>query len=184
MPPCSQSESDAAGMENIMNIPHIPNHSLPYPPTDGIMKDTRLINDTCSARVSELAAISDYSYYSLIFEEHFPLASELFDKIAMTEMHHFRLLGEMGMKFGGNPFVRLRLANDPVSLPLGDHGAHVLRHVLEAMIECELRARDKYARLADVCRGDVCASAVFERLSADEDHHARMLSRLLDEFVG
>ncbi len=160
-----------------MNIS--PRPSLPYPDTDGIMKNPSLINPISAARLSELGDISDYIYFSLMLEEINPTLSELFDKMAMTEMRHFWLLGKMMIKLGGDPAVRTRHSNPFYGKPERIDGQTVKR-IISSALEGEQSAIKNYLKLASSIP-DKAVSVLLERIAADEEHHARMLSRALDD---
>ena len=153
--------------------------SLPYPDSDGIIKDPSLINLVASARVSELGDISDYIYFSLMLEDIEPALSALFEKMAMTEMRHFGLLGKMMIKLGGDPAVRTRHSNPFYGKP-ERIDEQAVKRIVSGALEGEQAAMKNYLRLAASTQ-DKAASALLERIAADEEHHARMLSRALDD---
>ena len=156
-----------------------PRSPLPYPDIDGIMKNPSLINPISAARISELGDISDYIYFSLMLEGINPTLSELFDKMAMTEMRHFWLLGKMMIKLGGDPAVRTRHSNPFYGKPERIDGQTVKR-IVSGALEEEQASMKNYLKLA-AATPDKAVSALLERIGADEEHHARMLSRALDD---
>ncbi len=153
--------------------------SLPYPDTDGIMRDPSLINSIASARMSELGDISDYIYFSLMLDGISPGLSELFEKMAMTEMRHFGILGKMIIRLGGDPAVRTRHSNPFYGKPERIDG-HTVNRIVSGVLEGEQEALKNYLKLA-ASTSDKAASALLERIAADEEHHARMLSRALED---
>ena len=153
--------------------------SIPYPDTDGIIKDPSLINPISMARVGELGDISDYIYFSLMLEEISPSLSELFDKMAMTEMRHFWLLGKMLIRLGGDPAVRTRHSNPFYGKP-ERIDTQTVKRIVSGALEGEQAGAKNYFKLA-ASTPDKVASALLERIAEDEEHHARMLSRALDE---
>ena len=86
--------------------------SLPYPTARPCRADLRLAQRLfpmytgCSG---ELAAISGYLYAALRTEECQPELGKVFDDLARTEMHHFRLLGRLLRDLGADPFIRARI---------------------------------------------------------------------------
>ena len=153
--------------------------SIPYPDTDGIIKDPSLINPISMARVGELGDISDYIYFSLMLEEISPSLSELFDKMAMTEMRHFWILGKMLIRLGGDPAVRTRHSNPFYGKP-ERIDIQTVKRIVSGALEGEQAGAKNYLKLA-ASTPDKVASALLERIAEDEAHHARMLSRALDE---
>ena len=157
--------------------------SLPYPDTDGIMRAPAFINDVARARLSELADVSDYVYYSLMLEEGYPELSALFDKLAMTEMRHYLLLGRVIIRLGGDPAVRVRQTNPFYGKPERLDVCSVRRMVATAL-DREQSAMNTYKKIACTMSCDSAAASLLERIAADEEHHARMLSRALDSLTG
>ena len=158
------------------------NQSLPYPDIDGIMKDPSLVGGISAVRVGELSDVSDYIYYSLMLGESYPTLSEMFEKMAMSEMRHFGLLGKMIIRLGGDPAVRTRHSNPFYGKPERLDTQSVKR-ILTTSLEGEMAGVKNYMKLAD-STSDKAAAALLERIAADEDHHARMLSRALEELMG
>ena len=160
-----------------MNITN--GQSLPYPETDGIMRAPAFINDVARARLSELSDVSDYVYYSLMLEGCYPELSQLFDKMAMTEMRHYLLLGRMIIRLGGDPAVRMRQSNPFYGKPERLDVSSVQK-ILSKALDGEQMAVSGYKKLACLMSCDPAAVAILERIAADEEHHARMLSRAID----
>lgn len=152
-----------------------------YPTVSGVRRAPKLARSLFAPRADELSAISDYSYYSIVFENSMPALSELFENISMTEMIHFRLLGELIDALGADPAVNTRIHNTPLGLTEDeDSRAPVAAvRVVESMLRGEEAASREYARLAALFQSDPAAAAILTRLSADEATHARMLRRAL-----
>ena len=155
-------------------------HSIPYPETDGIIRNPTFINDVANIRILELGDVSDYIYYSLMLEGDYPSLSGLFEKMAMTEMRHFGLLGKAIIAMGGDPAVRVRHTNPFYGRPDKIDG-QTAKRILSGALEGEQTAMNKYLRLAAAMASDKTAAALFERIAADEEHHARMLSRAMGD---
>ena len=163
-----------------MNISN--GQSLPYPDTDGIMRSPAFVNDVAKIRLSELSDVSDYVYYSLMLEEGYPELSSLFDKMAMTEMRHFLILGRMLIRLGGDPAVRVRQSNPFYGKP-ERLDANAVHRMLSVSLEREQNAMSIYKRMACAMVCDTAASALLDRIAADEEHHARMLSRAMESII-
>ena len=154
--------------------------SVPYPDTDGIIRNPAFINDVANMRISELGDGSDYIYFSLMLESDHPTLSELFEKMAMTEMCHFGLLGKAVIAMCGDPAVRVKHTNPFYGRPDKLDG-YTLKRILSGALDREQIAMNNYLRLASVLACDKAAVALFERIAADEEHHARMLSRAMGD---
>ncbi len=152
-----------------------------YPGMTGVIRAPRLARSLFPPRADELSTISDYTYYSIVFADSMPELSALFENISMTEMHHFRLLGELIDALGADPVINVRVHNSPLGLTEDeDSRAPVAAvRVVESMLRAEEAASREYARLATLFGSDPAAVAILTRLSADEASHARMLRRAL-----
>ena len=153
--------------------------SLPYPDTDGIIKDPSLIGPISAARAGELGDISDYIYYSLMLDGISPALSDLFEKMAMTEMRHFAILGKALIALGGDPAVRTRHSNPFYGKP-ERLDSQTIKRIVTGALEGEMAGTKSYQKLAS-STADKTMAALLERIAADEEHHARMLSRALED---
>lgn len=152
-----------------------------YPDVTGVQRNPRMARMLFAPRAGELQAISDYTYYSIVFADTMPELSALFEDISLTEMRHFRLLGDLIVALSGDPVVNLRLHTAPLGLTEdNDSRAPVAAvRVVESLLRDEEAASREYARLAAAFQNDPAAAAILTRLSADEAGHARMLRRAL-----
>ena len=158
-----------------MNTPHSP---LPYPDTDGIIKAPALVGKVTSARALELDAISDHIYLSLIFKGSAPVLSELFEKLARSEMEHFLLLGKMTIALGGDPAIKVR-QHGGIAGERGFKGLSSPCHILKLTLDRERSMIENYDRLLTTFSGDAVARTLIERIILDKEHHAKMLSRAI-----
>ena len=110
----------------------------------------------------------------------YPDLSAIFEKMAMTEMRHFVILGRMVICLGGDPAIRTRHSN-----PFFGRPDRLERQLINKMLTCSLEneqaAIKNYTRLASAMSADKVATMLLERIVADEEHHARMLSRALGD---
>lgn len=148
-----------------------------YPSTDGVKRTPRLARALFAPRADELSAISNYTYYSIAFERSMPELVELFDIIALTEMRHFRLLGELIDALGADPAINMHLRTTALGLTEDeDSRAPVAAvRVLRSLLHDEEVAAREYARLAGVFEDDPAAATILTCLAADEAAHARAL---------
>ena len=160
-----------------MNTPH---SHIPYPDTDGIIKAPTLVGKVASVRALELDAISDHIYLALIFERSAPALSELFEKLAGSEMEHFLLLGKMTIALGGDPAIKLRQHGGIAGERGSSKGLSSPCHILKLTLDRERYMLENYDRLLAIFSGDAVARALIERIILDKEHHAKMLSRAID----
>lgn len=78
----------------------------PYPEIVGATfspETIAILRNLYASRVSELTAITTYTYQARVIGEHNPEVTALLEGVAMTEMRHLELLGEAIVEFGGDP---------------------------------------------------------------------------------
>lgn len=152
-----------------------------YPSVTEVQRSPRAARALFAPRADELSAISNYTYYSIVFDGSMPELSALFEQISLTEMQHFRLLGELIDALGADPVVNMRLRTAALGLTEDeDSRAPVAAvRVVESLLRDEEAAAHEYARLATVLEAEPAAAAILTRLAADEAGHARALRRVL-----
>lgn len=151
-----------------------------YPSTEHLKCDPRMARLLFRSYYDELETISTYIYNSLLLEECCPQTASLFETVAMTEMHHFRLLGSAIRHMGGNPVIRLDLRVPAFDLCPDAPRAKfdtVARQMLRAAINGEQTAAWGYRALADKTRDNALRDLLC-RIAADEEEHAKLFQSL------
>ena len=160
-------------------MPHSEQHDR-YPATDQLRCDPRMARLLFRAYYDELSTVSTYIYNSIQLAESCPQTASLYESIAMTEMRHFRLLGNAIRRMGGNPIIRtdLRIASFELCLDAPRQRVdHTARGTVRIAVAAEQTAAWEYRALAGKTR-DEALKALLCRLAADEEEHARMLQNL------
>jgi len=131
-----------------------------------------------TAYLEELSAIADYTYWSIFFGTLDPALSRVFDGIAMTEMAHFRHLGEWLEKNGGSAAVNTRHYTKALSLKQDalSHAATVAARVLADAIADEEAAAKNYRALASGCP-DPDTVRLLTTIADEELAHAAALKK-------
>ena len=160
-------------------MPHSEQHNH-YPATDTLKCDPRMARLLFRAYYDELTTVSTYIYNSIQLACDCPQTAALYESIAMTEMRHFRLLGQAIRRMGGNPVIRtdlripsLEICHDTPRQCI-DHSA---RGSVRAAIAGEQTAAWEYRALAEKTR-DEALKALLCRLAADEEEHAHLFQNL------
>jgi rubrerythrin len=154
--------------------------SIPYPSLDHLHRDPRMARLLFRGYYDELTAISTYTYNSIILTDLCHGAATLFSTLSMTEMRHFRLLGEAIRRLGGNPSIRtdLRITSfEPCADSSHPHTESVCRQMIKNAINAEQTAAWEYRALACKTR-DETLKQLLCRLANDEEEHASMLQQL------
>jgi len=158
---------------------------LPYPSMDGIEKDlrtARLIEQAYAGVHSELTAILQYIYHVLYFEEEGKkdTAGTLL-KIAIAEMRHVKILGELLIKLGGDPIYATRSIFDIRFFNAGYVTySKTPKKMLLDDITSEMLAISEYDELIKKTESEKVA-AVLARIRLDEELHVTALKKELKE---
>lgn len=78
----------------------------PYPEIKVKCKNPKYANIILynyASAVSELSAVTQYIYHHMILEEKYPEASDTIKGIAIVEMHHLNILGNLIIALGKDP---------------------------------------------------------------------------------
>lgn len=168
--------------------------SLPYPPAVAKCpspQSIRLIRGAyCGVECSELSALMQFFYHSMILEECAPQASAELMKISICEMHHLHLLGKLLCSMGSTPkfFAPRRSSRahqdcwwtaQPPSVNYTDQ----MKEAICADIEVKKKAIADYQRIVAQCN-DPGIVQLIERIILDEEEHLRIFSALLQRFCG
>lgn len=151
-----------------------------YPATEHLRHDPRMARLLFRAYNDELTTISTYTYNSIILADLCPQTANLFETLSMTEMRHFRLLGQAIRRLGGNPSIRtdLRVTSyEPCPGSAHPQTVPVSRQMLRCAIAAEQTAAWEYRALAGKTRDEALKSLLC-RLAADEEEHAVLLGQL------
>lgn len=155
-----------------------------YPSLDGTTCNCRLACEVARSQAAELNAISEYLYQSIMFRETMPGLSDMFDGIALDEMHHFRMLGELINRLGGDPTVRTAVRGRGGICLREDKDSRApvaAARTLGCNIAAERAAYNEYMRLASLAErmGQLPAAALLRRIACDERSHTERQEELL-----
>ena len=155
--------------------------SLPYPPIDDVTKNLKFAGFINETRNDELEAISEYLYQSIIFGDAYPELASLLEGIATVEMLHFELLSDLLLKLGVNPVVNTRIRNHAIDISEDSPSTapRAARRAILRDIAAENSAETMYLKLA-ASTNDKSASDLLIRIAKDEEMHADLLKKALD----
>ncbi|WP_077534432.1 ferritin-like domain-containing protein [Massiliimalia massiliensis] len=156
----------------------------PYPEVNITMKNPQLLIplslDLASAG-GELTAIYQYVYQSIMIKESHPLISETLMRIAIVEMHHLNLMGQMMKGLGGSPRAVSNFAgrSTPWNGTMPSYTKDIKR-----MLQVDLKGeQDTYHRylLQSHRISDPNISAVIHRIAEDEEVHIAIFEKFIAE---
>ncbi len=158
---------------------------LPYPVPGNICKNlkvARALSVPYAGFHGELNAILQYVYHAFYFKTRGDgKTAQLLLGIAITEMEHLEMLGELILRLGGDPVYA---AGTPFECTFYSASAVSYSKTPQKMllddISGELIASREYENLAKrICNEDI--GALLTRIKMDEDLHALVLKDRLKE---
>ena len=168
-----------------MNIKSSPyQHQEAYPPIQAAGKNrqyARMLQRNIAAAESETTAVNQYVYQSWMLEKSHPEISSAMASIAMVEMHHLHMLGQMVVLLGGEPRFCMGAGRGASCW----NGSMVnyqpcLRQMMINNIKDEQGAIRQYSRqAASICDENV--KNLLERIILDEKLHIDCFRRFLQE---
>ncbi len=157
--------------------PQMPELPAPYPPP--VASCPCCDSTACTllglyaGPCSELTGVLQYLYDAMVFQKECPEASAIFDALALDEMKHLRLLGELLLSLGVCPRYTASPGWWNASPSVLSYETCLERAVCRAA-EGETADAARYRRLAEsLC--DEGIAALFLRLAEDEEMHLEML---------
>ena len=144
------------------------------------VRDTRLAALMEGCYRAELCAVATYTYRSLITEPYSRDISNTFDRIAVDESEHFRLIGSLMVSLGGDPIISTRLQippSDGEGIDCQSPARALSRMLKSAMME-ERREIDRYQTLMGKTEDRIVRSFL-SQIIADEERHVSRLNALM-----
>ncbi len=139
-----------------------------------------LVREIYRAYTDELAAISGYTYASILLEKDLPAVATLFSTISITEMRHYEALGRLLRDLGVSHAMRTTVRDTPYRL-LSDADSHapvVAEQIIKDRLRDEKSARLTYLGLAKSAATERTRSTLLS-LAEDEGEHAAALESAL-----
>lgn len=157
---------------------------LPYPKIKVYDKNSiyaDLIKKSYAGEVSELTAITQYTYHQLITSDYI---KNTLKGIAIVEMHHLEILGELLIALGENPTFLLRKKNKDLYWSSKFIAKDIcLKEILLSDIKSEKEAIKQYRKTANII-DDENIIAIINRIILDEELHIKILSNLYEKEIG
>lgn len=168
-----------------MNENFNPVLNIPYPKIEISKKDPvfayKLLY-TYSGNVSELTAVTQYSFQSFYLKDYRDL-SGILEHIAEVEMKHLKILAELILTLGLTPYyVTYGCSNEPIpwNSDLIDYTTDY-RNMLLSNINSEVAAIRDYNRLINETN-DPNIRDILNRIILDEERHIEIFSELLRQY--
>lgn len=156
--------------------------NVPYPPIEVQGKNKYyadlISQDYCSA-ISELTAITQYVNHETRFSGEYCDIAAVLLSIAMAEMSHLQMLGQLIILLGGTLSYDATTGRNevPWKVDYVDYGCNG-KEMIMSDIKGEKQAIAQYNEHISMIN-DPCVTAVLERIVLDEKYHVALLSDLL-----
>nr|WP_317413190.1 demethoxyubiquinone hydroxylase family protein [uncultured Solibaculum sp.] len=159
--------------------------SEPYPPIQVCgpnKKYAQMLKVDLACPQSELTAITQYTYQSWQLDQKLSQVSNTMRHIAMVEMHHLDILGQLIVLLGGNPTYSCRQQGRQIiwngGMPNYCHDS--LAQIMKENIAAEEFAIEIYQRQIK-CIEDPNIVAILQRIILDEKVHLEIFHHYLAE---
>lgn len=167
-----------------MNKDFNPIINIPYPEIKVQKKDINLayqILESYAGRVSEFSAIGQYSFQGIYLNEYKEL-SKILEKIAMVEMKHLEILGNLIEALGLIPYYVTYKDKKPIPWN-SDYVNFTInyRDMLVDDIKIENMAINDYNKILQNTN-DSNVIEIIRRIIMDEERHIEIFSKLLLQY--
>lgn len=154
---------------------------IPFPSTENLLPDAtsgKIISFAFATQKGELTAILQYVYHSLHFAPVSFEESQTLVAIALSEMHHLRVLGATMLKLCVNPrYVQYPNSDCYFNTSFVAQSTSPQKMIMED-IHGELNAIAEYKKMLFVLKNEDVA-AIIQRIIIDEELHLETLKNML-----
>lgn len=152
----------------------------PYPEIVNAVEDKNtiaILKNLLFSRVSELTAVLQYTYQSVVSAEIENEISDIIEEISIVEMMHMEMLMNAIKQFGGNPKYEDSFGN---TFNAGYvYYSHKLMDMLNANIAGEKKAIEEYSNAIMKVKNE-SLKRLFERIIEDEKLHISIFKKIKD----
>jgi len=136
-----------------------------------------ILKNLFTSRKSELTAVLQYAFQSVIADITNPEIAEILEEISIVEMMHLHLLMHATTKFGGVPRYEDCQGNYFNSNAV--YTSTKLKEMLEANIIAEKQAIEEYKKAASRVENESLKN-LFNRIIKDEEQHIKVFNYIKD----
>ena len=156
--------------------------NLPYPKIEVEKKDKRVASfllNSYAGRVSEDTAIHDYIFQMMMLDN--PIYKKTLKGIAIVEMHHLEILGNLIYALGCTPLFG-KVEKNEIDWFTGSYANYDndFTSVLQNDIEEEQKTIEQYQKVIRLTN-DLNVKQVLQRIILDEEYHIELFSKMLRE---
>jgi len=155
-------------------------YDAPYPDTKGVARNlayAKIIQESFSSPISEFTAASQYVFDHLVSGPQNDEISAAFEGIAIVEMEHLEMLGELILELGALPFYKGDWRNKFWQGNFVKYNTN-LRTMILCAISDEKKAISQYEKSIKMIK-DPKINKLLERIILDEEVHIEIFKELL-----
>ena len=161
---------------------------MPYPEIKVIEKNynyANLLRKAYASELSEDTAIHQYLYQSIILKDKYANVSAILEKIAVVEMKHLEILGELITLLGVKPIFSSPYKNNISKYFNGSYVKYNvnLKEILLVNIESETQAIYYYNYLTKAIKDNYIVN-IIKKIIVDEQIHLNIFNNLYKEYFG
>lgn len=158
-----------------------------YPSIEGLRPNKDLaykIMKSYAGQVSELTCTHNYIYQHLIISDSLPEIKNALKKIAIVEMKHLEILGEMIKKLGLLPvytYLNKQENENYWDSSLVNYESDLYK-IINNNIKNEEKAIKGYQKIIKDANDEIVTD-ILNRIIYDEEHHIKIFKSILDNMI-
>ena len=160
---------------------------IPYPSVDNLKTNKKLaykLKKAYCGNISELSCTTKYIYQHILLNDEFKEIKKVLKQIAIVEMKHLEILGEMLKKLDLPPIYTFlnKVDNETYFQSSFISYEEDLPKFLEENIKDEQKAIKLYQKIIKEAN-DYNVTNILERIILDEENHIRIFSSILKNLI-
>ncbi len=160
---------------------------IPYPSINNLKPNINLaykIKKAYCGHISELSCITKYIYQHISLSEDFKEIKEVLKSIAIVEMKHLEIVGEILKKLGISPTYTYinKVENENYwQSSFISYENNILEFIKENIVD-EQKAIKLYQKLIKEAN-DKTITDIFNRIILDEENHVKIFESILNNLI-
>lgn len=156
--------------------------SIPYPQINYLNRNSYFANmlyNSYAGEYSELSATTQYIYEHINIIRN-PMISEIMKIVAIVEMKHLNILGDLLRKLGNSPCY-MDSNNKYWTSNYLNYSINDIIKLMEYNIKSEKEAIDQYNKIILYSRNP-SITRLFQRIILDEKTHIKVFNEIINEY--
>ncbi len=163
------------------------NLDIPYPSIDYLKPNKKIaykLKSAYAGTISELSCISKYIFQHISLNDNFKDIKNALKKIAIIEMHHLDIVGNMIKKLGLVPaytFINKNLNESYWESNFISYELNLPKFIAEN-IEDEKKAIELYKKIIRKADDEIITD-ILNRIILDEENHIKIFKSILENLI-